>query len=435
MALMKTIINLYHNLLRHLLCPRRSLPLVFCMLLMAFGGGVSWAQNPTEPQMMPISCGKPKPKKQSGLRRPKGDGNVWTFAIDPAAGVRWIEGPNWQYPGEGAGADPAWGAWGGGDGQTWLSWISPQIASEFAIRVTGKITCGEGGGGEGGGGGGGGGEQPIDIEASWEGDVTGSYVLSVRRKGSGRAFGGVATVAAGAVGNEVHQADVEITVKDEQGTPQVGVAVPGVRVKSGGRGTTELPGDITAAVSINGTTTDADGKVYGTFTSGNREEDTVLILDVDGDQETSENEPTATITQVWNELPYEEAWSPDEEWNYDAEQPLYYKMAYSDGVSVPIKGHSMTPVTILLEGFEWDDAGGEDWDDDGIPDGDYLPVTYDGRGNVESSGWGDLIEYSAVTGDANGKYSFTRKVRFDWDFLADNTDFDLVDNNAYFEEW
>jgi len=111
------------------------------------------------PQEMDISCSKPKPAAQRGLERPRGDGNTWTFRINPAPSVHWAEGPNWSYPGKG-GADPDWGQWSGGDGQMWLGWISPNKSGAFNIKVTGKISCGNGGPGE-----------LIDIEANWFGDV------------------------------------------------------------------------------------------------------------------------------------------------------------------------------------------------------------------------------------------------------------------------
>ena len=122
---------------------------------------VSQAQNPTEPQEMYLSVSTPKPPGQTGLRRPQGDGNVWTFRVVLAPGLRWHTGPNWSYSGKGNGVDPAWGQWTAGDGYPWLSWISPEIAAPFSIRMTGKVV------GTSGGGGG----APIDVEASWDGEV------------------------------------------------------------------------------------------------------------------------------------------------------------------------------------------------------------------------------------------------------------------------
>lgn len=47
---------------------------------------------------MPISIAQPKPLGQTGLKRPLGDGNLWTFQIISEDGIVWGEGPNWSYP-------------------------------------------------------------------------------------------------------------------------------------------------------------------------------------------------------------------------------------------------------------------------------------------------------------------------------------------------
>jgi hypothetical protein len=155
--------------------------------------------NPTYPQPMPISIAQPKPQKQTGLKRPLGDGNIWTFQIIPEPGIVWVEGPTWHYPGKGAGADPDWGQWGGGDGMLWLSWVSPQKAEAFTIKVTGKIGKPGGSGGE-----------PVDIEASWEGEVE---PFSIE-------FEGLARACAGGVGTDgVHDFSVVAIAKNEDGDP------------------------------------------------------------------------------------------------------------------------------------------------------------------------------------------------------------------------
>ena len=112
----------------------------------------------TGPQSIYIDCQSPS-GSQGGLKRPRGDSNVWVFQIVPGASVHWVEGPNWSYPGK-SGSDPSWGQWSGGDGSLSLSWISPEHTGAFSVGVTGKITCGSGGDGA-----------PIDISATWSGDV------------------------------------------------------------------------------------------------------------------------------------------------------------------------------------------------------------------------------------------------------------------------
>lgn len=168
------------------------------------------AQGPTTPQEMPISCGKPKPPGQKGLRRPVGDNNIWTFAIATTEQVTWIEGPTWEYPSKGEGMVPDWGQWSGGDGELWLSWTSPQLASAFTIKVKGKIACG------GGGGDGGGISEPIDIEASWEGEVEPFRIE----------FEGLARACAGGVAVDgVHDFSVTAIAKDKDGAPLPGITL------------------------------------------------------------------------------------------------------------------------------------------------------------------------------------------------------------------
>lgn len=390
---------------------------VIWSLIALLGHSAAQAQgNPTSPQTMPITFAAPKPAKQTGLRRPQGDGNVWTFQIEPEPGIIWVEGPNWHYPGEGSGADPDWGQWGGGDGGLWLSWVSPKIASSFSIRVTGKISRNGTGNGE-----------PIDIEAGWEGEVT-TFTIAVRRKGSSDEFSGSATVAAGNISNEGHQADVEITGKDAAGNPVAGVTVPAVSVLSGGLG-----GDssVTASVSMTTTTTDANGKALGTFTSGNRTQDTVIILDTDADAGTTTGEPTATITQKWNEN--DEPWTYEEYFEYDVPSTLTYAMEY--GSATVIVGHSMDFETLEIGGLEWDPDEGEDWDEDGFPDGDYIETSYsiDDVYTEPFDYWSPLVTYSSVDEDPAGSYNTDQTIAFDWDFIADYVGFQIIDTHTYDE--
>lgn len=218
------------------------------------------SSNPTYPQPMSISIAQPKPAKQTGLKRPLGDGNIWTFQIIPEEGIVWVEGPNWSYPGKGAGADPDWGQWSGGDGELWLSWTSPQLASAFTIKVKGKIACG------GGGGDGGGISEPIDIEASWEGEVEPFRIE----------FEGLARACAGGVAVDgVHDFSVTAIAKDKDGAPLPGITLKfsfennkghdygdGTPIRRAkyivGAGQTEVEGSDGEAMTA---ITDAEGKV------------------------------------------------------------------------------------------------------------------------------------------------------------------------------
>jgi hypothetical protein len=382
------------------------------------------APNPTAPQEMPISIAQPKPPGQKGLRRPQGDGNVWTFVIEPEPGIVWVEGPNWSYPGKGEGADPDWGQWGGGDGQLWLSWVSPQIAAPFTIRMTGKIGKPGGSGGE-----------PIDVEASWEGEVT-SFSIAVRRKNSGDEFGGSATVAAGGASGQEHQADVEITAHDSSGSPMAGVSVPAIRISSGGQDAT---GTLNASVSMTSSTTDANGKATGTFTSGNRVETTTLTIDKDDDPETTEGEASASVNQKWNELEgSEDAWQYEPYYDIGVASPITYIMTFDGGV--PITGHNIGFYTYSITGWEWNPYKSVDEDYDGIVDyyGDYdEDITYyEDDPKLKPNGtYAGLVAYGG-TSESNGEYTANMTVR-DYigpegyvDFYTDSVEFGVHDSNS-----
>lgn len=86
----------------------------------------------------------------------------WVFEIIAAPDVNWVDGPHWVHTLTDQGdTDPAWGQWQGGmDGAMNVTWLQSTHVASFNVKVTGKITCGNGGGGG-----------PIDIEAEWFGNV------------------------------------------------------------------------------------------------------------------------------------------------------------------------------------------------------------------------------------------------------------------------
>jgi hypothetical protein len=373
---------------------------------------------------MPISIAQPKPPGQKGLRRPQGDGNVWTFVIEPEPGIVWVEGPNWSYPGKGEGADPDWGQWGGGDGELWLSWVSPQIAAPFTIKMTGKIGKPGGNGGE-----------PIDVEASWEGEVT-SFSIAVRRTGSGDEFSGSATVAAGGASGQEHRADVEITAHDSDGNPMSGVSVPSIRITSGGQ---DAPGTQNASVSLNSSTTDSNGKATGTFVSGNRVEMTTLTIDKDGNPETTEGEASAGVDQVWNELEgSDDAWEYEPYYDIGVASPITYIMTLEGGV--PITGHNVGFYTASITGWEWNPTIPIDEDGDYIVDyyGDYdEDITYyDYQPKLMPGGiYAGLVTFDNIR-EATGEYTADMTVR-DYigpegyvDFYADYVEFGAKDGST-----
>lgn len=96
----------------------------------------------------------------------------------------------------------------------------------------------------------------------------------------------------------------------------------------------------------------------------------------------------------------DDAWSYEPYFYYDESSDIEYRMAYNrDGGEVNITEHSMEPETTSIIGYEWDYSAGEDWDEDGSPDGDYSHETYS-KNDADSSGydaWSGLVEWGGVS--------------------------------------
>ena len=239
-------------------------------------------------------------------------------------------------------------------------------------------------------------------------------------------------VAVGAQTNDAHKAAFEITVTDQAGNPipDVEVETP-VVVEGTGLG----PNDETAAeVEMESNTTDENGKARGHITSGNRLGNTTIRIPTDPDA--PQNGPTASVEQVWNQLSDEEAWSYDPYFEYDESSPINYRMAYTrDGEEVNITEHNMEPELTAISGYEWHYIAGEDWDEDGLPNGDYFYETYS-IDDADSSGydaWSGLVEWGGVS-ESDGTYTVPQTIKYDEDFEVDTVYFWLWDNDSYGED-
>lgn len=228
-------------------------------------------------------------------------------------------------------------------------------------------------------------------------------------------------VAVGAVDDEAHQAGFEIRATDADGDGVSGVEVNEPQVTSGGRGPES---GISAIVEVDGGTTDDEGRVQGTFTSGNRTETTTIAV---------EGGPSASISQVWSELSDEETWEFEPYFDYDEASTITFNMAYTrDGQQVPITGHELEPTTTAISGFEWNPDIGEDWDEDGTVDGDYETASYS-EDDEDTSGfdeWSDLVEWGSVSED-EGSYTADQTIKWDEDFIVDSVYFWMWDNSSY----
>ncbi len=229
-------------------------------------------------------------------------------------------------------------------------------------------------------------------------------------------------VAAGAIGNPGHQSGFNVIASDGQGgVPNVTVEAP--EVTSGGLGPYE---DITASVSMDNATTDSNGKAHGTFTSGHRiQKTTISVYNQSKDDKSSDG-----IEQVWNSE--SDAWSYEPYFDFDVNTPITYKMSYSRG---PISGHSLQFFNTSISGYEWDPTLGEDWDGDGVPDGDYAYRTYSEDDDI-SAGWDQyegLSQWGNTSEGDAGEYTANQTVGWDWDFIVDDVKFDMTDNTVYYD--
>lgn len=365
----------------------------------------------TTPQEMHISCTAPNPDHQTGLHRPKGDGNIWTFQIVLDGDARFVKGPYWSYPGK-DGTDPDWGLWtGGADADSSLGWSSPGKTGDFQIRVNGQIVCGDGPGG-----------QPIDFSAGWDGSVDFNAEIKVRRKDSGDDYSSSATVAAGGLGSSEHQANVQVTAKDSDGNPMSGISVPAPTIQNGDGVSTN------ASISPSSATSDSNGKADFTFISSD------IVGNVTLEEDGGESSASASIGQGWNSLSEDDQWDYDEYFDYDTPSNLTFNMSLNSTPvdqpgSVPIKGHDIRIVTTDVSGWQWDPNAGEDWDGDGYPDGDYEyqnPQNY----SIVASEYGDLVPDAIASEGSPGRYTAQQTVRSNEDFLVDNVYFEAFDYSA-----
>ena len=123
-------------------------------------------------------------------------------------------------------------------------------------------------------------------------------------------------VAIGAAQNAAHQSAFTLTAATPDG-PVAGIELDAPSVLSGGLGPNAA---ITADIDMaEGAATNAQGKIEGTFTSGNRLQSTVI-----GYRQSQQTFASASIEQVWNALPPSQRWSHDPYFYYDEASTVSY---------------------------------------------------------------------------------------------------------------
>ena len=242
---------------------------------------------------------------------------------------------------------------------------------------------------------------------------------------------GKPVVAIGAVDNTAHQTSFSVTSSGPDGQAVGGVEVDLPVIVSGGWGPHEIR---TAKVEMFARSTGSDGKAGGVFTSGNRQETTFLQIKVNPfAYDESSAVSVVGIEQVWNQLSDEDTWSYDPYFDYDVASTITFNMAYErKSVWEPIPGHSLEPQVSSISGYEWNPDIGEDWDDDGLPDGEYELVDYSADDEDDSgfNYWKGLVTWGGVT-DNGGSYSVDQTIWWDEDFETDYVYFWMWDNNSY----
>jgi hypothetical protein len=231
-------------------------------------------------------------------------------------------------------------------------------------------------------------------------DTSGNIVvfnadLKVRRKGSGDAYAGSAMVAAGKLSSDVHKADVEVSA-----TPAVSGIPIDVQIKSGEGG--GEPGTSGEASLSMGDTTDANGKITGSYTSSNKTEDVTLEARCGSCQYLLDS---AAIYQKW-----------DDDAGLEFNVPEVFVPGIPDTCKftcrlmedVPIDGHAIEWYTrgIKLDWYWWNiDTDEEDW---AVTQYDY-PFTGDDDLPFDKE-IGDFTAYSGGSESPAGVYAKTHTV-------------------------
>jgi len=237
------------------------------------------------------------------------------------------------------------------------------------------------------------------------------------------------TMAIGSKDDDAHKAKFEVKVTDDKGAPVKDFTIPKPTiVKDTGR---DAHDGTSAQVTAENLVTDSSGIVKGTLKSGNRLETTKIHIQTDPDDDKSG--PSAGAEQVWSDLG-DAAWDYEEYFEYGEALTIDYRMAYTrDGAEEKITGHSIKPETTAIKGYEWKPDEGEDWDEDGWPDGDYRLEEYSKEdGDTSDFDWwrDTLVSWGEVSED-DGTYSVDLFVEYDEDFEMDSVEFNLADTNSY----
>jgi hypothetical protein len=233
-------------------------------------------------------------------------------------------------------------------------------------------------------------------------------------------YGSLANVAAGAIQDSNHQADLLVTATDQKGNPLAGVPVAPPVVTVGDYYATQ------GVATLNSGVTGSDGTVSGAYQSSDEETTVTLTLNTIG--------PSVSIDQHWNENPA--SWQMAAFFDYDTPNSIAFVPTFTDGSQIPITGHTVEFDATFVDTWVWDpdaDGGAGGYDeiqyttDPSLADpGAQVPVIY----QPDLSGLAALSPSTA--GDSgSGTYSTALSVPFNGLCVVDLVDIGLKDGNVY----
>jgi hypothetical protein len=176
--------------------------------------------------------------------------------------------------------------------------------------------------------------------------------VKVRRKGTTGAYASSATIAAGHKDSDVHNAEIEVSTSPAAPS---GTMLNFTVGKHAGQGNGEPDTGGAGTVSMDSDSTDADGKVYGTYRSSNKIENVTIECQLFNHNPVS-GYGTASVSQQWDNH------SPGL-WDYDGFffEDVYLPVSLAIEVdSSPITTHQLKFFVTRVTGMRWDECE-EQW--------------------------------------------------------------------------
>ena len=238
--------------------------------------------------------------------------------------------------------------------------------------------------------------------------------MRVSRANSGIVPALTSRVAAGGLPADEHWARIQITITDENNKPLPNVPVRDLVFAE------ELPGlgnVRPAQASLDTTTTNAGGKIWGWFNSSDYYEDVRLRLNVN-----DTTWRTITLYQEWNATPKAPQDKPY--FGFDEASPVNWKLQLNDefGPPVPINGHGVEFEVDQLTGVQRNEALG-----------DYEFKTFMNP-NIPPE-WRALVTYGTPTAGLGGVYTGDMTAALTEGILLESVGTKVKDKEVWADRW